>query len=112
MSIVCCNCGSVAEGVLAVQYDIEFIENYLEDYFNRGIKDLTRNNVRDKTFTKFRAICFNILCEFTSLKPYRMARRYSVSDSLVSRAMDDVISSDHDYVFIKKDLAGRLPICK
>lgn len=109
MSIVCYNCGKKMDNLCVVKYNIDYLEQYLSEYFEKDIKTLSRRNIQNKEWVKFKSIFFNIVHLYSPLTVPELAERYRLTVLIIRSAMRAVKETDHDYIFIKKDLGGFLP---
>lgn len=109
MAICCDNCGKKIEKYCVVRYEIEYIEEYLADYFQIDIGQLRKRNVMNRKWAAIRSICFNIMERFTDFNVYKVGARYGVMPDAVRSSMRVIPDDDHDYRFIIKDLSNSLP---
>ena len=110
MCIVCSNCGKKINDFVVVKYSIEYLEEYLADYFDFDISELRNSIIREPKLQTIKSICFNVIYKYSALSMERMGNRYGTHVHKISAGLKSVNKrSNHDYKFINKDLAGKLP---
>ena len=109
MPLICDCCGVKIYKYCIVKYEIDYLEEYLSDYFNRPIDELRVRNLRNKDWVRFRSICFKILDDFAPTRLYKFVSRYGISLTAANSSIASLDEKDVDYIFIKKDLSNNLP---
>jgi hypothetical protein len=109
MPLVCDHFGKKIAKYCVVKYTIEYLEKYLEEYLGKGIYEMINTHIRKNEDFMVRAICFTILVDFSGETVYNLVSRYKMSFTAGKAALDCLKKSNHDYQFIRKELAEELP---
>lgn len=92
-----------------VKYAKEYLDAYLEDYFSRSLNDLRTNGLHTGHDKTFRDICTYVFREFGRMTIESIEKNYGIKHGSIFDIMTKIDRSHHDFIFIEKDLGGKLP---
>lgn len=110
--VTCENCGKPIDRYEALYFKIDYIEEYLCDYFKIGT-DILYNKQQfagdNKTTIK---ICFYMISKYTSLNNAKLSSKYKRHPDSIRQYLKSVDTRNSDFIFIDKELSGQLDINK
>lgn len=88
-------------------FSIEWLENYLSDYFNMPIKDLSTCS-EFKKHRNFQGISFYVICHFGGYTKIEISKKYCISETTIFRRINETaLEYPNDLNFIIKDLTSK-----
>lgn len=107
--IECEHCGKQTNKYEGVKFAKEYLDAYLSDYFNRPISDLRSSGLHVGEDRIFRDICTYVFREFGRMTIESIEKNYGIKHGSIFDIITKIDKSHHDFIFIEKDLGGKLP---
>lgn len=109
MPLICQCCGKKIQAYCVVKYDVEYLETYLSDYFERPVKQILGLYKPKPAMTAQRAICIKILMRYGMLTYKQIMKRYDLGGFKAYDYNRQLDPKNVDYRYIDKDLSNNMP---
>lgn len=111
MRVICDQCGSPISKYAAIAFDIDYLEAYIIEYFQRS-KDFFFTKYPNTVTSRQLRISYAIMKKFSALNIRKIALRYNHMEQRISLYIKSAETGSSDYIFMEKELSGELDFTK